>query len=208
MSHYLVKISGKEYDVSIDQDAENYTVTVNKEKKSVSVESLGGSRMLLSVDNHPNEIDIRANDYDTNRLVFIRGVEIEAEIEDFRLAQVKKVAGAAMLGGLVSSMRAPMPGLILEIKVSEGAKVRKHGPLLIIEAMKMENVIKAPADVAIKRVAVSSGQSVEKNDLLISERRTTGTPPSWAIPLYAWCLSRYVSGQTLDDASICRLWNS
>ena len=167
MSRYLVKISGKEYDIAFEPSGDSFTATINKKKKHVSVEALGGSRMLLLVDNHPGEIDIRANGYDTNRLVFIKGTEIEAEIEDFRLAQVKKVAGVAVGGTAVKSIKAPMPGLILEIKVSVGDKVHKQQPLAVIEAMKMENIIKSPADAVIKSIAVTAGESVEKNDLLI-----------------------------------------
>jgi biotin carboxyl carrier protein len=123
--------------------------------------------MLLTIDNRPYEIDIRTNGYESHRLVFIKGIEIEAEIEDYRLAQVKKTAGAVAGDTTVKVIKAPMPGLILEIKVSRSDRVHKHQPLVIIEAMKMENIIKSPADATIKRVAVTSGQSVEKNDLLI-----------------------------------------
>lgn len=167
MSRYLVTIQRREFDISFAPTGDNYTATVNKKRKQVSFEPLGGSRMLLTVDNQPSEIDIRANGYDNNRLVFIKGTEIEAEIEDYRLAQVKKVAGVAAVGTAIKAIKAPMPGLILEMKVSVGDKVRRQQPLAIIEAMKMENIIKSPVDAVIKKVAVLSGQSVEKNDLLI-----------------------------------------
>ena len=65
------------------------------------------------------------------------------------------------------TLKAPMPGLILEIKVQAGDKVAKGSPLLIVEAMKMENVVKAPADVVIKTVHTEKGASVERNDRLL-----------------------------------------
>ena len=67
----------------------------------------------------------------------------------------------------INSIKAPMPGLILDLKVKEGDEVKKNEPILILEAMKMENVIKSPGDALIKSVKISKGDSVEKNQVLI-----------------------------------------
>lgn len=167
MSHYLARVSGKEFNVKIDFLSDDFTVTINGKKKSVKAENLGGSRMLLLIDSHPHEIDIRSDGYDNRRLVFVKGSEIEIEIEDFRLAQAKKVAGMLSTDSVIKSVRAPMPGMILEVKVLAGDKIQKLQPLVVIEAMKMENIIKSPVEAIVKRIAVIPGKSVEKNDLLI-----------------------------------------
>ncbi|WP_215226267.1 acetyl-CoA carboxylase biotin carboxyl carrier protein subunit [Echinicola shivajiensis] len=65
------------------------------------------------------------------------------------------------------SVTAPMPGLILEIQVTAGEQVTKNQPLLILEAMKMENILKAPGDGLVKEIRVKKGDSVEKNQVLI-----------------------------------------
>lgn len=67
----------------------------------------------------------------------------------------------------VSELKAPMPGLVLRLLVAEGETVPKGGNLLVLEAMKMENIIKAPADVVIKSIKVKSGDKVEKNQVMI-----------------------------------------
>ncbi len=67
----------------------------------------------------------------------------------------------------VNEIKAPMPGLILEISVSEGQEVKEDDALLILEAMKMENVINSPRDGIIKSITVSQGDTVDKNNLLI-----------------------------------------
>lgn len=67
----------------------------------------------------------------------------------------------------VSELKAPMPGLVLRLLVAEGETVLKGGNLLVLEAMKMENIIKAPADVVIKSIKVKSGDKVEKNQVMI-----------------------------------------
>ena len=68
---------------------------------------------------------------------------------------------------LVKDIKAPMPGMVLEVNVTAGQEVEKDTPLLILEAMKMENVIKAPGDGVVKKVHIEQGNPVEKNQLLI-----------------------------------------
>lgn len=69
--------------------------------------------------------------------------------------------------GKMNSVKAPMPGLIIDLRVKEGDKVMPGDSLLILEAMKMENLIKASAESIVKSVKVKKGDSVEKNQVLI-----------------------------------------
>lgn len=64
-------------------------------------------------------------------------------------------------------IKAPMPGLVLDILVEEGAEVKKGDSILILEAMKMENVIKASGDGLIAEIKVEKGMAVEKNQVLV-----------------------------------------
>ncbi len=67
----------------------------------------------------------------------------------------------------VNEIKAPMPGLILDIYVKEGQEVKEDDALLILEAMKMENVLTSPRDGIIKSISVSKNDTVDKNQLLI-----------------------------------------
>jgi biotin carboxyl carrier protein len=67
----------------------------------------------------------------------------------------------------VKNLKAPMPGLVRQILVNVDEEVIKDTPLLILEAMKMENVIKAQGEGKIKSIQVNQGQAVEKSALLI-----------------------------------------
>ena len=60
-----------------------------------------------------------------------------------------------------------MPGLIIQLLVKDGDEVKSGDTLLILEAMKMENIIKAPGDATVKSVKVRKGDGVEKNQVLI-----------------------------------------
>jgi biotin carboxyl carrier protein len=67
----------------------------------------------------------------------------------------------------VNNIKAPMPGLILEINVKVGQEVKEDDVLLILEAMKMENALTSPRDGIIKSISVSKSDTVDKNQLLI-----------------------------------------
>lgn len=67
----------------------------------------------------------------------------------------------------IKDIKAPMPGLVLDILVKPGNKIKKGDNLLILEAMKMENIIKAPADAEIKSIEAIKGAVVEKGQILI-----------------------------------------
>lgn len=67
----------------------------------------------------------------------------------------------------VNDIKAPMPGLILDVLVEQGAEVSEGDYLVVLEAMKMENTLTAPRDGVVKSISVTKGQTVDKNQLLI-----------------------------------------
>lgn len=66
-----------------------------------------------------------------------------------------------------TAVKAPMPGKVIEVLAKEGETVEKGEAILILEAMKMENVLKAENDCVIKKVHVSKEESVDKNQILV-----------------------------------------
>ena len=67
----------------------------------------------------------------------------------------------------VQYILAPMPGLILEINIRVGQEIKENDTLLILEAMKMENIITSPRHGIIKSITINKGDAVQKNQLLI-----------------------------------------
>lgn len=67
----------------------------------------------------------------------------------------------------ISEIKAPMPGLVLKVFVTEGTEIKKGDNLFVLEAMKMENIIKAPTDVTVKTIKIKPGDKVEKNQVLM-----------------------------------------
>ena len=167
MAHYLVNANGKEFDIVVEKSGNSFRAIVNGREYSVQSASCGKSQAVMLVDGSSHEISINSNGYDNSRLVTVGSVEVELEIDNFRLAQLKKAAVNGRGKAASKKIKAPMPGLILEIKVNPGEKVESGQLILVIEAMKMENAVKSSAVAVVKNIAVSKGQSVEKGDLLI-----------------------------------------
>ena len=166
MPRYSVKIGDREYDVTLQVDGDENRVLVNGKELSVSSHSLSHIRRLILVDNKPSEIDIHQNGNGT-RLVFLKGFDLEASVEDYKLSQLKKTAGFASVEAVESRLKSTMPGLVVDIKVAPGDEVEKGTPLLVLEAMKMENVIKAKGKAVVKSVLVNISEAVEKGDVLL-----------------------------------------
>lgn len=82
--------------------------------------------------------------------------------------ELLKSMGLENLGSIaVKDIKAPMPGLVLKVLVNNNDEVKKGDSLMVLEAMKMENLIKSPADVKIKEIKIIPGGKVEKNQILI-----------------------------------------
>ena len=88
-------------------------------------------------------------------------------INDALDQQIEALGFEVGLSKQVNEIKAPMPGLILEINVAQGQEVKEDDTLVILEAMKMENAINSPRDGVIKSINVLQGETVEKNNLLI-----------------------------------------
>jgi biotin carboxyl carrier protein len=96
----------------------------------------------------------------------INGHTYQLEAKDEMDLLLEKMGMSIHSAGKASQLKAPMPGLILEIKVAEGQQVKKGDPLFILEAMKMENVLKSPVDAIVQSIRVNKGENVEKNHVL------------------------------------------
>ena len=160
MARYLVSIEGREFDIEVESHGEFHIARNNGREAKVVTTHLSETRSLMQIDGVPLELDISGNGYDISRIVLMRALEFSAEIEDYHLAQLRKAANMSAEGTIETTIRAPMPGLVLELKVKPGDAVKKGQALVIIEAMKMENIIKAKGDAVVKAVHVSPRQSV------------------------------------------------
>lgn len=108
--------------------------------------------------------------YDKDEKVYkiaVNGNSYNIELEDEYDRLLKEMGLENLAAAKQKELKAPMPGMVLSVMVKPGQEVEKNEPLLILEAMKMENVIKAQDEGVVKSVKVEEGKSVEKNAVLV-----------------------------------------
>jgi len=108
-----------------------------------------------------------ANFNDKTMIVKINGNKYEINIEDSYDQLVKKMGLSTAGTQKLTNVKAPMPGLVLDILVKPDQEVAKGDALLILEAMKMENVLKAEGDGVVKSIEVTKGTAVDKGQIII-----------------------------------------
>ncbi len=134
-----------------------FRVRINDEEFEVEVEEIGGIKPQVS------------------RVTPVQAPVAAPQVVTPRPAPVAKPApkapaapAAPKAGGASGDVvRAPIPGVVTEVKVTAGASVKKGDILLLLEAMKMQNEILAPHDAVVTEVAVAQGASVQTGDVLV-----------------------------------------
>lgn len=99
--------------------------------------------------------------------LLVNGQAYHLKIEDEYDQLVRQLGLEVVNTQKVNEIKAPMPGLVLEVNVEAGQTIAKGDPLLILEAMKMENVIKSAGDGVVEEILIEKGAAVEKGALLI-----------------------------------------
>ena len=104
---------------------------------------------------------------DGKRGIKVNGIMYQSETIGQFDELLKKLGMEKGAGSKVNELKAPMPGLVLSIDIVAGDELKKGDRILVLEAMKMENVIKAPADAIVASVEVEKGKTVEKNQVMV-----------------------------------------
>jgi acetyl/propionyl-CoA carboxylase alpha subunit len=142
-------------------------VVVNGKTVSIDSAKLGNNRYNLIIDGKSISVEVISNE-DKNLQIKINGKLYAPTIKDETDILLEKLGLNIKAKKEVKELKAPMPGLVLDIRVEIGQKIKEGEPLMVLEAMKMENVLKSPSDVIVKSIAVSKGDAINKNTLLIS----------------------------------------
>ncbi|MEJ5994146.1 biotin/lipoyl-containing protein [Pedobacter sp. Du54] len=163
---YNVKVNDQ-YNFSIKEN--NETIIVNDETIVLDRKGLSDKITHIIFQNRSYTIEVIAFDKaEKTAAIKVNGSIYKVAVED-QFDQLLKQLGMDNLStSKVQQIKAPMPGLVLNVLVTEGDEVKKGDNLLVLEAMKMENMIKSPTDGIIKKVAIKQGDKVEKNEVLIN----------------------------------------
>ena len=163
---YITTVEGKQYAVEIIDEKH---VSVDGKLYEVDFESVSGQPVYsLILDGKSHESYIARGDDNDNWQVLLRGRLYPVTVEDEREKRLRAAAGGGVAESGEYILKAPMPGLVVAIPVSEGQEVKKGHVILILESMKMQNELKAPRDGVIQRIKVRAGESVEQKQTLLS----------------------------------------
>ena len=156
-NHYKLNVNNTfQFDVENDAVSQLDAVSVEKNK------------FHILKNNAPYQAEIIATDFiNKTYTVKVNNSTYTVAIANALDMLIKKMGFEVGAAKQVNAIKAPMPGLILEISVEVGQEVKENDPLLILEAMKMENSILSPRDGVIKSVTITKGAAVEKGALLI-----------------------------------------
>ena len=169
-------MSSEKFQIKVN--SQSFELEANALKKSGSLNGedyildlLGNAEKGFSLirNNKSYEVQVLEADYDQKEfLIEVDGESYHVNAAD-RFDLLLKDLGMEHLNSVaLNDLKAPMPGLVLEVKVAAGDTIKKGQALMVLEAMKMENVLKAEADCQIKSIDCSIGAAVEKGQVLIS----------------------------------------
>jgi len=159
MAQQQVNVNGKAFMLEMEQATKG---TVNGKPFALDVQRVSESIYHVIRDHRSFEVEM----LDEGK-VRINGTMYTTESVDRFDALLKQLGMDKGAAGKVAEVKAPMPGLVLKIIAQAGTSVSKGDALLVLEAMKMENVIKSPTDGTIASIEVQQGKTVEKNQVMV-----------------------------------------
>lgn len=161
---YVTTVEGRQFLVEILDEKH---VSVDGTVYEVDFESVSGQPVYsLIVDGKSHESYVARAD--ENWQVLMRGRLYPVTVEDEREKRLRAAAGGGVAESGEFILKAPMPGLVVTIPVTEGQAVKKGQVLIILESMKMQNELKAPRDGIVQRIKARPGESVEQKQSLLS----------------------------------------
>jgi len=144
------------------------TVTFNGEPFAWDLVDLGEGRFHVLHEGRSYNAEVVAADFATKNIVLkINGQRVELNAKDRFDLLLERLGMSNAAAAKVNELKAPMPGLIVDIRVQPGQEVQKGDPLLVLEAMKMENILKAPADGTVGSIKVNLRDNVQKGQVLV-----------------------------------------
>jgi len=157
----------KHYQVSVDNSKPLHFSSEEFEQLDVSKNDDTTMHVLHNFTSY--NVEIINSDFDSKSYkVIVNNNEYNINIFNDLDILIKEMGFEMGSSRMVNEIKAPMPGLILDINVKDGQEVNENDTLLILEAMKMENVLTSPRKGVIKSIGAKKGDAVEKNQLLIT----------------------------------------
>ncbi len=153
---------GKRYNLSLEPQTEN-TILISHEGKTyeVSASFITEEEVLLMINGRVYNVLVQSNSVGHNVIIGDRIYQVEKRISSVS-SKDQKAAGKKV------EVKISMPGKVVAVRVENGSQVKEGQPILILEAMKMQNEIRAPRDGRITNLNVKAGDTVETGTILFT----------------------------------------
>ncbi|RMF60385.1 MAG: biotin/lipoyl-binding protein [Calditrichaeota bacterium] len=162
---YFIKKGNTYKELDVREKNGVFIVTDGEKSYTVDLKPINSKNFSILVDHQSYTLE--AEFHNTTLRLAWEQRQCQLEVLNERQKLESEIYGDAELGGSSGEIVAPMPGLILKVEVKEGDTVENGQPLLVMEAMKMENEIRSTLNGTVQKIFVSPNQTVEKDDPLI-----------------------------------------
>jgi biotin carboxyl carrier protein len=169
---YVATLGDRRYEIDVE---ERGSVLLDGEPLTVDLQEIVHGRLYsLLLDHVSHEAFIeQVEDDDPYRAgvsyrVLLRGQLLQVQVEDERAVRLSQGLSGFVPDSGEISIRAPMPGLIVDIPVAAGQQVVEGQVLVVLESMKMDNELCAPRDGTVARLHVAAGDSVDGKQTLVT----------------------------------------
>lgn len=163
----MVRINvNDDFDFLIEKISDQFLV--NGENKEFDIRKIDRTIYHIIHNNKSYNVDILHFDIASKTVeIKVNGHNYKVSIQDEHDLLLEKMGIKKDAPQRIDDVVAPMPGLIVDIHVAEGQKVKTGDPMVVLKAMKMENVLKSPHDGRIKQIMVEINQKVEKDAVIL-----------------------------------------
>lgn len=162
---YIASIDNQQYQIEINDEDR---LTIDGQPVELDFKSMAEGQPIYSLILGGKSYEAMIELTDEGWQVMLRGQLYQIDVEDERQRRLRMASGGTATQSGELKLKAPMPGLIVDIPVEEGQEVAKGDNLIILESMKMQNEIKSPREGKILRVNVKAGDSVNQNQVLLT----------------------------------------
>lgn len=163
----MQEISIGERKYNVEKTESTGAVSINGLERNADISALGMGHFHMLLDGKSYSIEVIESDLQ-NPIIKVNGVVYQPSIKGETDLLLERLGMNTKAKKEVKELKAPMPGLVLSFRVKPGDEVKEGDPLVVLEAMKMENVLKSPADVRIRSLSVNIGDAIDKNTVLIT----------------------------------------
>ena len=163
---YVVQLNDERKSVSLDSDGVRYEAepAVHAELSDID----GSPVRMVKIGTHVYRVVTQTRQGKGRYTLWVDGYRFESEALDERTRAIRDLSAASAAPVGPAPILAPMPGMIVRVSVKAGDRVEAGQGVVVMEAMKMENELRATATGVVKSVEVSAGMAVEKGALLVA----------------------------------------